>query len=308
MHVPSDFIYMAGEIRPRYVFDIPPECWAAALPTSTDGPTCPEARLRTNLSHYVSSWHEIRPPVPRRLRSPYHFMIVTDLACFCTLTHLLSLVVTRSVHDSVKRTYPQRYHHQDIELAARLAHASRFLFYFMAAMFVLLDYAFWVTGCKDIYAEGQYRCPMKCSIDKSKGGQPWRLMVMNMTLMSYCYAVQIFLSCRTGRLFWMHHIKDHLVDKKGQPINSFSRGGPRTSYEGLKISLPTVGYFLASEVETILGPTVYFGLCRYSYSSCDSWDSLNLMRGIQKHLIRESDAKELDSCPSEGPLDDGACK
>ncbi|OHW96271.1 hypothetical protein CSPAE12_05156 [Colletotrichum incanum] len=136
--------------------------------------------------------------------------------------------------------------------------------------------------CRIMFLVGM-KSDLQCLVAYDLGGQPWRLMVMNMTLMSYCYAVQIFLSCRTGRLFWMHHIKDHLVDKKGQPIN-------------------------------VLKPKVIFkrwtenDLCRYSYSSCDSWDSLNLMRGIQKHLIRESDAKELDSCPSEGPLDDGACK
>ncbi|GKT89328.1 hypothetical protein Ct61P_07178 [Colletotrichum tofieldiae] len=268
--------------------------------------------------------------------STYHFMIVTDLAWFCTLTHLLSLVVTRSVRDSVKRTHPQRYRHENIELAARLARALRICF--MAATFVLLNYAFWVTGYEDIYVQGQYRCPMKCAIDKPKGGRPWRLMVINMSLMSYCYAVQMFLSWRTGRLFWMDHIRGHLVDKKGQPINLlkpevvFKRWIENKMWKGLKMSLLTVWYFLASEVETMLGLTVYFGFGVYSLvddrvrGHSEMEDDIRheengltfsqlvpiflliipfmgFFESYARHskAFRESDAKELDSCPSEGP-------
>ncbi|KAK2042798.1 hypothetical protein LZ31DRAFT_555792 [Colletotrichum somersetense] len=39
--------------------------------------------------------------------STYRFMIATDLALLCTLTHLPSLVVTRSVHGSVKLKRPR---------------------------------------------------------------------------------------------------------------------------------------------------------------------------------------------------------
>ncbi|KAK1982642.1 hypothetical protein LZ30DRAFT_749194 [Colletotrichum cereale] len=46
-----------------------------------------------------------------------------------------------------------------------------------------------------------------------------QLMVISTTLMSYCYAVQTFLSWRTGRLFWIDHLRGHLIDKKGQPVN-----------------------------------------------------------------------------------------
>lgn len=75
-------------------------------------------------------------------------MIVTDLACFCTNTHLLSLVVIRSMRDSVKRTHPERYNHEHIKLSARLARTLRICF--MASTLVMLIYAFWVTGNEGI--------------------------------------------------------------------------------------------------------------------------------------------------------------
>ncbi|KAK1991044.1 hypothetical protein LX36DRAFT_619874 [Colletotrichum falcatum] len=268
--------------------------------------------------------------------STYHFLIVTDLAWFCTLAHLLSLVVTRSARDSVKRTHPQRYHHEHTELAARLARALRICF--MAATFVLLNYAFWVTGYEEIYDKGQYRCPMKCVIGRPKGGRPRRLMIINMALMTHCYAVQMFLSWRTGRIFWMDRVRGRLIDSKGQPVDvlkpeSAFRGwaGGRLR-KGLKACLLAAWYFLASEVETVLRLIVYFAFGVFSLlddraqghgeMEDDTRDKENelafsqlvpiflliipfmgLFESYARHskAFRESGTKELDSCTSEGP-------
>lgn len=55
--------------------------------------------------------------------STYHFMIVTDLAWFCSNTHLFSLLVITSMRDSVKRTHPERYNEQNMVLPRRMARA-----------------------------------------------------------------------------------------------------------------------------------------------------------------------------------------
>ncbi|KDN61920.1 hypothetical protein CSUB01_09930 [Colletotrichum sublineola] len=269
--------------------------------------------------------------------STYHFMIVTDLAWFCTLTHLLSLVVTRSMRDSVKRTHPQRYHHENTQMAARLARALRLCF--MAANFVLLNYAIWVTGYEELFKPGQYRCPIKCVVNERKGGDPWVMMIYNMVILSYYYVVQMFLSWRTGRLFWMDHIRKYLIDKKGQPVNVLS---PETVFrrwienkllKGLKMCFLAVWYFLASEVETLLGLTAIFGIGVYSLvqdrnrgqmEMRDEPGPLNseenelvfsqlvpiflliipfmgLFESYARHskALGELNAKELESCPSE---------
>ncbi|KAK2008056.1 hypothetical protein LZ32DRAFT_631877 [Colletotrichum eremochloae] len=205
--------------------------------------------------------------------STYHFMIVTDLAWFCTLTHLLSLVVTRSMRDSVKRTHPQRYHHENTQMAARLARALRLCF--MAANFVLLNYAIWVTGYEELFKPGQYRCPIN-----------WR----------------------TGRLFWMDHIRKYLIDKKGQPVNVLS---PETVFrtwienkllKGLKMCFLAVWYFLASEVETLLGLTAIFGIgVQLVPIFLLIIPFMGLFESYARHskALGELNAKELESCPSE---------
>ncbi|EFQ31340.1 hypothetical protein CGRA01v4_10651 [Colletotrichum graminicola] len=214
--------------------------------------------------------------------STYHFLIVTDLAWFCTLAHLLSLAVTRSMRDSVKRTHPRRYHHENTELAARLARALRICF--MAATFLLLIYAFWVAGYEEIYHPGQYRCPMN-------------------------YVVQMFLSWRTGRLFWMDHIRGYLINNKGgQPVNVlspeavFKRWTENKLWKGLKMCLLAVWYFLASEVETLLRLTVYFGqLVPISLLIIPFMGLFESYARHSKALREQPDAKVLDSCTSEGP-------
>ncbi|TIC94132.1 hypothetical protein CH35J_009057 [Colletotrichum higginsianum] len=143
------------------------------------------------------------------------------------------------------------------------------------------------------------------ALGKPKTGSPWGMMVINMTLMPYCYAVQIFLSWRTGRLWWM----DYEVDRE----------------QG-------VWYFLASEVETMLGLSTYLGFGVYSLADDRIRGRVEMEQDVQheedelvfsqlvslflliipfmglfesytRHskAIEESDAKELDSCPSEGP-------
>ncbi|WYZ42546.1 hypothetical protein EsH8_VI_000245 [Colletotrichum jinshuiense] len=189
--------------------------------------------------------------------STYQFMIVTDLAWFCTNTHLLSLVVIRSMRNSVKRTRPERYNHEHIKLSARLARALRI--FFMASTLVLLMYAFWVTGNEGIYNKGQFRCPMKCALNQPKGGHAAKMLIANMVLMGYFYKVRIFQSWRTGRILWMDHIRGILIDKRGQPMNVLQ---PEAIFKGwtgnpllkdLKLCLLAVWYFLASELDAILG-------------------------------------------------------
>ncbi|OLN96301.1 hypothetical protein CCHL11_04502 [Colletotrichum chlorophyti] len=200
--------------------------------------------------------------------STYHFMIVTDLAWFCTNTHLLSLVVSRSLRDSVKKTHAERYNHEHTQLAARLARAVRV--FFMAVTFVLVLYAFWVTGYEEIYNKGQYRCPMHCFMKKPKGGSAKQQMIANMTLMSYLYAQQIFLSWRTGRVIWMDHLRGHIIDEHGQPVNVlapeavFKKWTQNSAVKVLKRLFLAIWYLLASEVETMLLLTAYFFYGLYS--------------------------------------------
>ncbi|KAJ0132209.1 hypothetical protein CTA2_2725, partial [Colletotrichum tanaceti] len=50
----------------------------------------------------------------------------------------------------------------------------------MASSVVMLSYAFWVTGCEDIWEPRQCRCPMTCTLDKAQRGVgPWRVVVVN---------------------------------------------------------------------------------------------------------------------------------
>ncbi|KAK6213631.1 hypothetical protein QIS74_09633 [Colletotrichum tabaci] len=251
------------------------------------------------------------------LISTYHFLIVTDFAWFYTFTHLLSLVVTRSVRDSVKRTHPRRYDAENSGLAARLARALRIVL--MAANVVMLSYAFWVAGYEDIWEPGQYRCPMKCELGKPKAGR-------------------IFLSWRTGRLWWMDYVMARFIDNKGQPVDVlapeavFRRWTENRAWRALRTCLLGVWYFLASEVETMLGLSAYFGFGVYSLADDRIRRRVEMEQDLQheedelvfsqlvpifmliipfmglfesyaRHSkeIEESDAKELDSCPSDGP-------
>ncbi|TDZ46951.1 hypothetical protein CTRI78_v008776 [Colletotrichum trifolii] len=215
--------------------------------------------------------------------STYHFMIVTDLAWFCTGTHLFSLQVVTSMRDSVKRTHPARYHHhhhheQEEEeeegegghgaMAARMARAVRILF--MAATFVLLVCAFWVAGYEGVYREGAYRCPMKCSLDQPRGGRAMWLMVVNMVMMSYYYALSIFRSWRTARVFWMDSVRGRLIDRRGQSVNVldpaavFSKWRENVVLRWCRKCLLGVWYLFASEVQTVLGLLLYFAFGLWS--------------------------------------------
>ncbi|WQF84555.1 hypothetical protein CDEST_09569 [Colletotrichum destructivum] len=153
---------------------------------------------------------------------------------------------------------------------------------------------------------------MKCTLGKPKAGRPWRMMVINMTLMSYCYAVQIFLIWRTGRLWWMDHVRARFIDNKGKTVDVlspeavFRRWTENRAWRALRTCLFGVWYFLASEVETMLGLSAYFGFGVYSLvddrsRTCGTrktgWSSASW----HSKEIEESDAKELDSCPSKGP-------
>ncbi|OBR04618.1 hypothetical protein CH63R_11321 [Colletotrichum higginsianum IMI 349063] len=115
------------------------------------------------------------------------------------------------------------------------------------------------------------------ALGKPKTGSPWGMMVINMTLMPYCYAVQIFLSWRTGRLWWMDYVRARFIDSKGQPVD-------------------------------VLGPEAVFRRWTENRAQLVSLFLLiipfmGLFESYTRHskAIEESDAKELDSCPSEGP-------
>ncbi|KAL0938535.1 uncharacterized protein CTRU02_205145 [Colletotrichum truncatum] len=194
--------------------------------------------------------------------STYHFMIVTDLAWFCSNTHLFSLLVITSMHNSVKRTHPERHDHEHTSLAKRLARALRICF--MIATIILLMYALYVTGYENIYEPGQYRCPMKCSLGLPKGGHAAALMTLNMVMMGYFYSIQVFMSWHTGRIFWMDYIRGFLIDKKSQPFNvltpetifrKWSENKPLTWLRKLFVG---VWYIFASEVWTVMGLSAYF--------------------------------------------------
>ncbi|KAF9873866.1 hypothetical protein CkaCkLH20_08600 [Colletotrichum karsti] len=194
--------------------------------------------------------------------STYHFMIVTDLAWFCSNTHLFSLLVITSMHDSVKRTSPDRYNPQNMVLARRLARALRI--FLMAVTVVLLLYALYVGGYEYVYEEGQFRCPMKCALGLPKGGTPADLMITNMTLMGYFYGTRIFMSWRTGRMFWMDRVRGYLLDNQSQPVNVlkpeavFRRWSENRLWRWIKTVLRWTWYFFASEAETVVGLTAYF--------------------------------------------------
>ncbi|KAF4835606.1 hypothetical protein CGCTS75_v002377 [Colletotrichum tropicale] len=195
--------------------------------------------------------------------STYHFMIVTDLAWFCSNTHLFSLLVITSMRDSVKRTHPERYNEQNMVLPRRMARALRI--FFMATTVVLLLYALYVGGYAEIYEPGQFRCPMKCSLGLPKGGDPASLMIVNMVMMGYFYGVRIFMSSRTGRIFWMDHVRSRLIDNQTQQFNVLqpeavfvARWTENTAWRWCKAAFRGVWYFFASEVETIVGLMAYF--------------------------------------------------
>uniref|UniRef100_L2FQJ9 Uncharacterized protein n=1 Tax=Colletotrichum fructicola (strain Nara gc5) TaxID=1213859 RepID=L2FQJ9_COLFN len=195
--------------------------------------------------------------------STYHFMIVTDLAWFCSNTHLFSLLVITSMRDSVKRTHPERYNEQNMVLPRRMARALRI--FFMATTVVLLLYALYVGGYAEIYEPGQFRCPMKCSLGLPKGGDPANLMIVNMVMMGYFYGVRIFMSSRTGRIFWMDHVRSRLIDNQTQQFNILqpeavfvARWTENTAWRWCKAAFRGVWYFFASEVETIVGLMAYF--------------------------------------------------
>ncbi|KAK1517938.1 uncharacterized protein CCOS01_12195 [Colletotrichum costaricense] len=266
--------------------------------------------------------------------SVYHFLIITDLAWFCTNSHLLSLAVTRRMRDSVKRTHPHRYNREQTELAARLARASRILL--MASTFVLLVFAFWATGFGKAYVEEVLNCPIQCTMKEARGGTPELLMVINMVLMGYFYAVQTFLTWRTGRIFWMDHIRALLIDKQGQSVNVlnpaivFKRWTESKLLEMLKKLFVAMWYFFASETGNLLGLTVYFGFGVWSLKhdrkiahkllgkATEAEDEMvfsqlvpifliiipfmGLFESYARHsvAIKESEAKEVGSCTSEG--------
>ncbi|KAK1450264.1 hypothetical protein CMEL01_07600 [Colletotrichum melonis] len=293
--------------------------------------TFSDLQLVTGLAVLVAGIKEL---VDEKI-SIYHFLIVTDLAWFCTNAHLLSLVVTRGFSDSVKRTHPQRCNPENTEMTARLARALRIVL--MAATFLLLQISFWATGYEDVYNPDRMRCPMRCTLGKEKGGWPRHLMVANMTLMAYFYALQTFLSWRTGRIFWMDHIRGSLIDKQGQSINVlnpeiiFKRWTENKFLKTLRMSLLAFWYFLASEVGNLVGLTLYFGFGIYSLLddkrrlgfTGDDYTThgeseivysqlvpiflliipfMGIFESHARHskTVKESEAKEVGSCTSEG--------
>ncbi|GJC99251.1 hypothetical protein ColKHC_08077 [Colletotrichum higginsianum] len=160
------------------------------------------------------------------------------------------------------------------------------------------------------------------ALGKPKTGSPWGMMVINMTLMPYCYAVQIFLSWRTGRLWWMDYVRARFIDSKGQPVDVL---GPEAVFRRWTENR-------ACEVETMLGLSTYLGFGVYSLADDRIRGRVEMEQDVQheedelvfsqlvslflliipfmglfesytRHskAIEESDAKELDSCPSEGP-------
>lgn len=130
---------------------------------------------------------------------------------------------------------------------------------------MLLLYALYVGGYAEIYEPGQFRCPMKCSLGLPKGGDPASLMIVNMVMMGYFYGVRIFMSSRTGRIFWMDHVRSRLIDNQTQQFNILqpeavfvARWTENTAWRWCKAAFRGVWYFFASEVETIVGLMAYF--------------------------------------------------
>ncbi|KAK1704494.1 hypothetical protein BDP67DRAFT_418192 [Colletotrichum lupini] len=266
--------------------------------------------------------------------SVYHFFIITDLAWFCTNSHWLSLAVTRSMRDSVKRTHPHRHNREQTELAARLARALRILF--MASTFALLMFAFWATGFGKAFAYFILNCPIKCTTDEPREGKPYLLMVINMVLMTYFYTAQTFLTWRTGRIFWMDRVRASVVDTQGQSVNVlnpeivFKRWTESKVLKVLKKLLLAMWYFVASETGNLLGLTVYFGFGVWSLiddrnmahatlgKATEAEDEIvfsqlvpifliiipfmGLFESYARHskAIKEAEAKEVGSCTSEG--------
>ncbi|KAK1689514.1 hypothetical protein BDP55DRAFT_653374 [Colletotrichum godetiae] len=225
--------------------------------------TFSDLQLVTGLAVLVAGFSELATGTI----SIYHSLIITDLAWFCTNSHLLSLAVTRSMRDSVKKTHPHRYSREHTETAARLVRALRITL--MAATFAFLQIAFFGTGYKDMY-NIEPNCPMKCTLSEPKGGRALRLMVTNMVLMAYFYAVQIFLTWRSGRIFWMDHIRGSLIDKQGQTVNIlnpevvFKQWTENRVLKTLKSTVLVVWYCLASEAGVLFGLTIYFVFGVYS--------------------------------------------
>ncbi|KAK1967820.1 hypothetical protein LY78DRAFT_575500 [Colletotrichum sublineola] len=132
-----------------------------------------------------------------------------------------------------------------------------------------------VGGIKELADSRISTCPIKCVVNERKGGDPWVMMIYNMVILSYYYVVQMFLSWRTGRLFWMDHIRKYLIDKKGQPVNVLS---PDTVFRRwIENKFQLVPIFL------LIIP--FMGLFE-SYAR-------------HSKALGELNAKELESCPSE---------
>ncbi|KAK1706446.1 uncharacterized protein BDZ83DRAFT_593724, partial [Colletotrichum acutatum] len=238
--------------------------------------TFSDLQLVTGLAILVAGFTELA----QREISVYHFLIITDLAWFCTNSHLLSLVVTRRMRDSVKRTHPHRYNHEQTELAARLSRALRI--FFMVSTFAFLVFAFWATGFELVYA--YMSCPMDCML--------------------------IFLTWRTGRIYWMDHIRSFLVDRQGQPVNVlnpemvFKRWTENKVLKALKALPLALWYFLASETGMLLGLTGYFiyGVCQLVPLFLLIIPFMGIFESYARHskAVKECEAKELESRTSEG--------
>ncbi|KAI1341459.1 hypothetical protein F5Y15DRAFT_357036 [Xylariaceae sp. FL0016] len=147
----------------------------------------------------------------------YHFSIALDLVWFSSNTHLLSLAILRSYGESVKpfRMEPSapsdKCRTRDPKQQLRYATLLRAIL--MDIMAVLLLYANWIAGFAGWY--DTFECPARCTTSYAKGGEPLQWMITNFALILYEYPLALFLLWRTGRNYWMSHIRSAFIDKKG---------------------------------------------------------------------------------------------
>jgi len=208
----------------------------------------------------------------------YHFSMVTELVWLAANSHLLSLLVVRSYHDSVKpvrtdndsdRGKPQcsdkkskrkRHKRPNSQLAMWMRTVL------MAGVAGLLLFCSTVSGYE--FWNDEYSCPALCTLDgeSRKGGEPKMWMEVNYFFILYSYPLAIFMLIRPARQWWIDHVRKHFQHDEQKPGNDLlSRVlgaivGTGRAQKWLRETLRWAWYLLASETSDFVESIAWFVL------------------------------------------------
>ncbi|PVI00768.1 hypothetical protein DM02DRAFT_655140 [Periconia macrospinosa] len=193
----------------------------------------------------------------------YHFNIVSDLAWFSSITHLMTLLVIRVFMGSQKpskehcsttstKSSNRGFTHHDMLRYIRIC-----LMVIMAAM---LLYVCYLLGVERLYDD--FNCPMKCLARSKRGGTPLKWSRMNFSLIIWSYPVSIIQIIPTFTRSWLvlrcKIEKLHYSIDKNLEGTSFEKILKRAIYRTLKMIFVVFWQFLASETEDILEGIAWF--------------------------------------------------